>query len=133
MLSFIPMQKTVRILVVDDKPSVLLTYRMILQQNGHNVVAVPTYRQALEQLDTGVFDLLLCDLGLDENHSGFEVIEYAREKLPGLRSVLLTGYATPEIADQAAEHGVVVLFKPVEVEELLRTVHSGLSAALAIA
>jgi DNA-binding NtrC family response regulator len=133
MVSFIPMQKKLRILVVDDKPSVLLTYRMILQQNGHDVVAAPTYTQAIGHLDAGEFDLLLCDLGLDENRSGFEVIEYARAKLPALRSVLLTGYATPDVSDQAAEHGIAVLFKPVDVDELLRTVHSSEPVALAIA
>lgn len=127
------MRKILRILLVDDRPAVLLTYRMILQQQGHEVTAVPSYGDAVASLDACSFDLLLCDLGLGDNRNGFDVIEHAREKVPGIRAVLLTGFADQEVAEQAAERGVTVLFKPVNVHELLNTVHESGSATRAIA
>jgi DNA-binding NtrC family response regulator len=128
MVGYCSMHKMLRILIVDDKPAILLTYRIILQQQGHEVTAAPCYSDALAHLDACSFDLLLCDLGLDGNRNGFDVIEHAREKAPGIRSVLLTGYAGEEVAEQAAGSGITVLFKPVNVQELLDTVHqSGVS------
>lgn len=122
MVSCCTMQKTLRILLVDDKPAVLLTYRMILQQHGHEVTAAPCYSDALSSLNSSEFDLLLCDLGLDGNHNGFDVIERAREKSPDMRSVLLTGYVDDEVSSQAAERGVTVLFKPINVPDLLAAI-----------
>lgn len=116
------MQKKVRILVVDDKAAVLLTYRIILQQNGYDVVAVSSYGDAIMELNAHEFDLLLCDLGLDGNRTGFDVIRYAEQRVPGIRSVLLTGFSGEEVAQEAAERGIPVLFKPVDVRDLLSTV-----------
>ena len=111
-----------RILVVDDEPSVLITYSAILEQQGYAVTALKTAQEARAALDSGSYDLLLCDLSLERNQSGFDVIDHARRNDGTLRAILLTGYATQEISNQAASKGVEVLFKPVRVEELLATV-----------
>ena len=37
-------------------------------------------------------------------------------------AVLLTGYATPEANDRAQELGIPVLFKPIDINELLQTI-----------
>jgi CheY-like chemotaxis protein len=111
-----------RILVVDDEPAVLVTYSAILEQQGYDVTALKTAQEARAALDSGGYDLLLCDLSLERNQSGFDVIDYARRRNGAARAVLLTGYASPEITDQAESKDVEVLFKPVQVEELLATV-----------
>jgi len=118
---------------VDDKPAVLLTYRLILQQQGYEVTAVETYGCAIDELDAGEFDLLLCDLGLGGTRNGFDVIEHARVRRPAIRSVLLTGYSGADIALKAADMGISVLFKPVDVRELLAVVQTPLSTERAIA
>ncbi len=111
-----------RVLVVDDEPSVLVTYRLILEQQGYEVTPALSSRQARAALEEHRFDLLLCDLSLEEKHTGFEVIEYARRLQPQLTSVLLTGYATREIADKAGQNGVAVMFKPIDIQEFLGTI-----------
>ncbi len=118
-----------RILVVDDEPAVLLTYRMILEQKSYDVTVATSSRDARVALDRGGLDLMLCDLSLEEQHSGFDVIEYARRTHPEMRSVLLTGYATKEIADQAEREGIPVLFKPIDIEEFLSTIAAQLRSA----
>lgn len=115
------MQSRPRILLVDDKPSVLLTYRIILQQKGYEVTAVETFGKAVEELADAEFDLLLCDLGLGEARNGFDLIEHARQTRPEIQSVLVTGYAGEDVASKAADLGIAVLFKPVQVPELLQT------------
>ena len=110
-----------RILVVDDQHSVLLTYTWVLQREGYVVTAASTCDAALAHLESTDYDLLLCDLGLDGGRSGLEVIDFAQTRCPDIASVLLTGYLSPEIVDDARKRGIALLAKPTEVCELLRT------------
>ena len=116
--------KKLSVLVVDDEASVLMTYRLILEQQGYEVVAAATSKEALEAIESRTFDLVLCDFSLEQQHSGFEVIDVARKKIPGVPCVLLTGYATLETADQAKQNGIEVMFKPIDITEFLSTTAS---------
>lgn len=114
------MKPKLRILLVDDQPTILLTYTLILEQQGYAVASAATCEQAERLLREEAFDLLLCDFGLDGGRSGFEVVDLARARNPEIGSVLLTGFASSEIDEQAADRQTLVLTKPVEVPELLR-------------
>ena len=118
-----------RILVVDDEPSVLTTYRMILEQKGYAVVAAPSSEEARRALESEKLDLLLCDLSLEEKDSGFEVLEYARRLQPSLPSLLLTGYASRDISDRAQRLGISVLLKPIDIQEFLDAIRAHLRNA----
>lgn len=115
-----------RILVVEDDPAVLTTYRMLLEQQGYAVVSAESYDQAKRSLRDGNFDLLICDLSLEKQHSAFEVIEAARQAHPDLAAVVVTGYASPDEMSRAEETGVRVLLKPIEIEEFLSTIANAL-------
>lgn len=110
-----------RVLVVDDEASVLVTYRLILEQQGYAVTACRTSREAIAALARQDFDVLLCDYSLEEQHTGFEVITAARKRQPGIPAALLTGYATLETVDEAQLKDIRVMFKPIEIEEFLAT------------
>jgi DNA-binding NtrC family response regulator len=110
-----------RVLVVDDEAAVLLTYRLILERQGYEVVACGTSVLAIEAIGRQKFDVVLCDYSLEEQHTGFEVISAARQYDSGVPAALLTGYATKETADEAASRGISVMFKPIEIEEFLAT------------
>lgn len=114
-----PQTGKMRVLVVDDEASVLTTYKLILEQQGYDVVAAATSKEAIEAVERQTFNLVLCDFSLEQQHSGFEVIDAARKKDPQVPCVLLTGYATLETADQAKENGIDVLFKPIDIAEFL--------------
>lgn len=110
------------ILVVDDEASVLFTYRMILEQQGYAATAAISCKQALEEVAEHDFDLLLCDLSLEERATGFEVFDAARRRNAEVPCVLLTGYASHDAVEKAEKQGVTVLFKPIEIDEFLSTV-----------
>lgn len=118
-----------RILVVDDEPSVLTTYRMILEQKGYEVIPASSSEEARQQLESSRLDLLLCDLSLEKQDSGFGVIEYARRCQPGMPSLLLTGYASKDVSDRAQGHNISVLFKPIDIQDFLETISSKLRNA----
>jgi CheY-like chemotaxis protein len=111
-----------RVLVVDDEPSVLFTYRLILEQEGYQTTAVASAREAIEKLQSNTFDILLCDYSLEEKRTGLEVVELARRKNPAAPSILLTGYANQDTVEIAEKAGVGVLFKPIDIEEFLAAI-----------
>lgn len=115
-------KQTYRILVVDDEAAVLFTYKLLLERQGYEATTLLTGKEAKLALDDSYFDLLLCDLSLEERESGFEVIEFARRKQPGMPSILLTGYASLEAMQKAEALRIPVLYKPIDVQEFLTTI-----------
>ena len=99
----------------------LLTYKLILEQQGYEVTACGTSREAITAIDKQRFDVVLCDYSLEEQHTGFEVITAARKRNPEVPAALLTGYATKETADEASTQGIGIMFKPIEIDEFLAT------------
>jgi CheY-like chemotaxis protein len=59
---------------------------------GHDVVEAATGAEALDRLDKGKFDLMICDLGLPEL-SGLHVARWVKEFRPELPVIIATGYA----------------------------------------
>src|ERR1041385_7804195 len=112
------------VLVVDDEASVLFTYRILLEQHGYAATAVLSSKEAIAAINTTSFDLLLCDLSLEEGHTGFEVLEYARTKNADIPCVLLTGYASSDAAQKAEQLGIGVLYKPIEIQQFLETINT---------
>jgi DNA-binding NtrC family response regulator len=110
-----------RILVVDDEASVLTTYRMILELQGYDVVACPTWREAVAAVETQSFDGVLCDYSLEQHHTGVEVIAAARRRDAAMPAALMTGYANEETANEAAGENIAIMFKPIEIQEFLET------------
>ena len=114
--------KKYSILVVDDERSVLTTYGLILSRKGYEVQTAISSVEALAALKNRDFDLLLCDYSLEQEHTGFEVIEYGRQKKPNVQAALLTGYASKETAEEARKNGIAILYKPIDIEEFFVTV-----------
>lgn len=119
----------VGILVVDDEPSVLLTYGAILKKHGYAAMTAISSVEAIALVDKYDFDLLLCDYSLEKRHTGFEVIEHARKRKPQQKALMLTGYASLETADQAEAMDVPVLYKPIDLEELFKTIKQSLESS----
>lgn len=109
------------ILVVEDEASVLLTYRLMLEEQGYKVSTALSSQEAEVALARKRFDLVLCDLSLEQNHTGFEVFERVRQRDPKIPCVMLTGYANRETTERAEQAGILVFFKPIEIDEFLRT------------
>ena len=113
--------KKPEVLVVEDEASVLLTYRLLLEEQGYKVFAALSSQEAEVVLARKRFDLVLCDLSLEQNHTGFEVFERVRRRDPAVPCVMLTGYANRETVERAEQAGIAVFFKPIEIEEFLST------------
>ena len=114
---------SLRILAVDDEPTLVGLMGRVLTAEGHEVVMATTPEAALEHLEAEHFDLLITDLGLGTGMNGWELIERVRARRPDIRVVLATGWG-PEIDQETArERGVeAVISKPYRGEALRRAV-----------
>jgi two-component system, OmpR family, KDP operon response regulator KdpE len=62
-----------RILCIDDEPAILRLLGVVLAQDGHEAVAVPDGRAAMDAIARGGIDAVLLDLGLPDR-DGLELI-----------------------------------------------------------
>jgi signal transduction histidine kinase len=68
----------VNVLLVDDQPSKLLSYEVILEELGENLIKATSGRQALERLLRHEVAVILVDVSMPEL-DGFELVEMIRE------------------------------------------------------
>src|SRR6267378_165697 len=120
------MPEQLKVLVVDDEESVVVTIKAILQLDGYNVATTTSGVEARKMVRDVEYDLVLTDLRLEDG-DGLEVLKAVRESHPETITIMLTGYASLESAIQALRAGAYdYLVKPSEVEELRATVARGL-------
>lgn len=110
-----------RLLVVEDHVSTLMTLSLLLQRDGHSVVTAGTMADALVAASINKFDFVISDLGLPDG-TGTDLMEKLRANY-GLSGVALSGYGREEdIARSSAAGFVAHLVKPVSVAELRRVI-----------
>jgi CheY-like chemotaxis protein len=97
-------EAVLKILLVDDEVLVRSGTAMMLDELGHDVTEAASGKQALEILsDHPHFDLAITDYRMPDM-DGMELISKARDLIPGLKAVLMTGYDAddPRFADLEA-------------------------------
>jgi|GEM_PF-846738 len=102
------MNPTGRILLVDDEPAFLETYRTILSTEGYSVDAVTDGPSALAKLEQPGWDLVLLDRKLQGRYgpdTGLELIQGIRQKAPEVKVILVTGVADSDSVNRAFAAG----------------------------
>jgi PAS domain S-box-containing protein len=91
-LAAVPRTRPLRILAVDDDPIVLLNTATVLADMGHRVLQAESGQAALALLSQNEVDLLLTDYAMPAM-SGGDLVERARQAHPGLKVIVVSGYA----------------------------------------
>ena len=81
-----------RILVVDDEPSVGNTIKMLLQFDGHEVEATNSSKKALAMFESGRFDLVFTDFTMPEMN-GDQLAAAIKAGAPDQPIVMITAHA----------------------------------------
>jgi two-component system, response regulator RegA len=92
---------SVHILFVDDEESIRLTLPPILKEKGFEVAVAASVAEALVEINTEKFEVLIADLNLAEEGDGFLVVSAMRHIQPHCVNLVLTGYPALETALQA--------------------------------
>jgi signal transduction histidine kinase len=114
------------ILVIDDEVGMREGCRRALTPHGYRVSTAEHGPEGLRKLREQHFDLILVD-AMMPGMSGLELLERIREHDPEIVCVMITGYATVDLATQAMKQGAQqFLPKPFTADELLSVVQRGL-------
>lgn len=117
-----------KIVVVDDEPTIVLMCRRVLESQGHAVHGFTSVQAALSQLEAEAADLLVVDYKMPELN-GLEFIQRAWAIRPGLRVVMITAHGTREVIGRATQSGVnSVVLKPFTPSELAKGVAAAVGA-----
>lgn len=116
-----------QLLLVDDDRHVLESMTDWLRAQNYQVDPAASYTNALEQLRSKTYDLVLADVRLRDG-DGFDLLEQCRRNWPTAQVVLMTGYGTPDGAIEAIRAGAFdYITKPLIDNELLMTIERAIS------
>ncbi len=93
-----------KILVVDDEINIRKTLSICLETDGHNVVGVSNFQDALTEAGRRSFDAAFVDLRLG-TASGMELIPALLASSPWLKIIVITAYASIDTAVEAIRRG----------------------------
>lgn len=87
-----------RLLFVDDEPSIRAMLPVILRRYGFTVTVASTVAEAVQQIENQEFDLLLCDLNIERESDGYDVVRAMQKVNPTCVVIILTAYPAIESA-----------------------------------
>src|SRR6201996_813302 len=110
----------IKLLFVDDDNTLRTALGAVLSHHGFQLTSVGSVREALEQISTRKFDVLLSDLNIGEPGDGFTVVSAMRRVQPDAHTFILTGYPDLETAIQGIRNQVDDYFsKPLHIDRLV--------------
>jgi DNA-binding NtrC family response regulator len=116
-----------RILIVDDEDSLLMTLVANLELEGFEVVGAENALRALELLRRETFDLILTDIRMP-GMNGVELFRNIRSQNPAMPVILMTGFAVESLVDEAILEGAfAVLPKPFDIEHAIAVLSRAVS------
>lgn len=108
-----------KILVVDDEKEILNFFGRILKE--YEVELVDTIEEAEKKLKTNYYDLVITDLRLSgvDGEEGFYLAKFIKEYNKNTKVILITGYGSPQVMEQAYKYGVdIYLQKPLKADSI---------------
>jgi len=115
-------EKKIRIMVIDDEHIVGKRLKPALEKTGGIVETFEDGEKALARFDETPFDIVVSDIRM-EKIGGIEILEHILAKSARTKVIMITGYATVEVAREALLKGaydfIAKPFKPADLRELI--------------
>src|SRR5687767_3269963 len=93
-----------RVLIVDDEANMRRILCALLHTDGHVVTEAGGARDAIAAVTAQTFDLVITDQRMKDGE-GLEVLAACQDADPALPVVILTAFATMELAVEALRRG----------------------------
>ena len=125
-----------RTLIADDEPDILTALRLLLKNDGYEPETVSSPAAVLEAIERAQFDVVLMDLNYARDttsgREGIDLISRIQAIDPSLPIVVMTAWATVDLAVEAMRRGVRdFVQKPWENKRLLQTLRKQVKHAQA--
>ena len=112
-----------QVMILDDEPIVGKRLKPTLTKSGFEVEVFLDPREALARLEEKEFDIVVTDLRMEEV-DGIHILEHIMGHCKHTRVILITGYATVEVAREALVKGAFdFIAKPFKPRELTAVVN----------
>jgi DNA-binding NtrC family response regulator len=115
-------EQSLQILVLDDEPIVGKRLKTALEKSGYTVEVFEDSRAAMQRLDEKEFDIIVTDVRMEEV-DGIQVLEHVLERSERTKVIVITGYATVEVAREALAKGafdfIAKPFKPDDLRQVI--------------
>jgi sigma-B regulation protein RsbU (phosphoserine phosphatase) len=120
--------QTPRTLIADDDADILTALRLLLANDGYELETVSSPAALLAAIERSQFDVVLMDLNYARDttsgREGMDLISRIHALDPALPIVVMTGWATVDLAVEAMRRGVRdFVQKPWDNSRLLQTLH----------
>ncbi|UQB42293.1 response regulator [Thiomicrospira microaerophila] len=116
----------IKLLIVDDELAILKVLKWRLEMAGFQVETAINANEALEKIQTGVYDLVLTDIRMPKV-DGLSLIETIKQHNNNLPCIVMSGHADIDIENETHRVGAVgYLHKPVKFDELKQLIEANL-------
>ncbi len=116
------MEQKVQVLILDDEPIVGKRLGPALNKMGCEVESFEDPKKALQRIEEKTFDIVVTDIRM-EDIDGIEILEKVKAKSDRTKVIMITGYATVEVAREALGKGafdfIAKPFKPNDLREVV--------------
>jgi len=123
------MSQGCEILIIDDEPIVGQRLKGFIEKDGHRVEIFDDPAAALRRLENKDFQIVISDIRMGEI-DGIQVMERVFQKSKRIKVIMITGYATLELARESLTKGafdfIAKPFKVNEVREAIRRAEESL-------
>jgi len=115
--------RPLRLLLVDDEPSIRATLPLVLERElGAEVRVAATVAEAVENIRKYNFDALLSDLNIGSEEDGFEVVLAMKKAQPDCVNFIVTGYPAFETAVRGIREQIADYFtKPADLDAMVNS------------
>jgi DNA-binding NtrC family response regulator len=113
---------SLEILILDDETIVGERLKASLEKDGHSLEIFTSSVEALKSLKEKTFDIVVTDIRMDDV-DGIEILEQARKKSLRTKVIMITGYATLEVARESLTKGAFdFIAKPFKIKEIKKAI-----------
>jgi len=117
-----------KILILDDEPIVGQRLKATLEKEGHRVETFVNPLEAVSRLEEKTFDIVVTDIRMDDM-DGIEILELVRQKSAHTKVIMITGYATLEVARESLAKGAFdFIAKPFKLKEMRQAIEKAMDA-----
>lgn len=122
-----------KILLIEDEIIIAESLRLFLKRNSYEASIASNGEKAIEYLQKEEFIGVICDINLQEDVNGIEIIQrYHDLKLHG-PVIFLTAYSNPQVMENAeAVTPYAYIIKPFNNQQLLTTLNLAIKNQISI-
>ena len=116
------MEKKLQIMIIDDEPIVGKRLKQALTKFGIDVEVFEDPEIAVNRMEDKRFDIVVTDIRMDKV-DGIQILERVLQRRDHTRVIIITGYATIEVAQEALVKGafdfIAKPFKPNDLRAVI--------------